>query len=123
MPRGESVTHRACERCRRKKRKAKKRKQLGMLAKIKQQAHWRLARKSLKWDCGWDVVLCLLWGAAAVMALAVGRKCPAGTAEGWCNLYNGAIACSVIATLLFLVAIWCDIVALRASKAPPGGRV
>lgn len=111
------------EECRRKKRKAKKRKQLGMLAKIKQQAHWRLARKSLKWDCGWDVVLCLLWGAAAVMALAVGRKCPAGTAEGWCNLYNGAIACSVIATLLFLVAIWCDIVALRASKAPPGGRV
>ncbi|GAC97154.1 hypothetical protein PHSY_004739 [Pseudozyma hubeiensis SY62] len=108
---------------RRKKRKDKKRKQLGVLANMKQQARWRIARKSLKWDCGWDVVLCLLWGTAAVMALVVGTKCPAGTGEGWCNLYNGAIACSVVATLLFLVAIYCDVVGLRGSKAPPGGRV
>ncbi|KAJ9477620.1 hypothetical protein PHBOTO_001181 [Pseudozyma hubeiensis] len=108
---------------RRKKRKAKKRKQLGVLANMKQQARWHIARKSLKWDCGWDVVLCLLWGTAAVMALVVGRKCPAGTGEGWCNLYNGAIACSVMATLLFLVAIYCDVVALRVSKAPPCSRV
>lgn len=104
---------------RRKKRKGKKRRKLGMLATMKLQARWRLARTSLKWDCGWDVVLCLLWGTAAVMALGVGKKCPSGTAEGWCNLYNGAIACSVVATLLFLVAIYCDVVGLRASRAPP----
>ena len=108
---------------RRKKRKSKKRRQLGMLANMKRQARWRVARSSLRWDCGWDVVLCLLWGAAAVMALIVGKKCPSGTAEGWCNLYNGAIACSVVATVLFLVAIYCDVVGLRASRAPPKGRV
>ncbi|SJX61189.1 uncharacterized protein SRS1_12411 [Sporisorium reilianum f. sp. reilianum] len=107
---------------RRKKRKHKKRRKLGMLATMKLQARWRVARTSLKWDCGWDVVLCLLWGTAAVMALGVGKKCPSGTAEGWCNLYNGAIACSVVATLLFLVAIYCDVVGLRASKALPQSR-
>ncbi|CDW97573.1 hypothetical protein [Sporisorium scitamineum] len=107
---------------RRKKRRGKKRRKLGMLATMKLQARWRLARTSLKWDCGWDVLLCLLWGAAAVMALGVGKKCPSGSAEGWCNLYNGAIACSVVATLLFMVAIYCDVVGLRASRSPPKTR-
>ncbi|EST06288.1 hypothetical protein PSEUBRA_004174 [Kalmanozyma brasiliensis GHG001] len=107
---------------RRKKRRAKKRRQSDALATMKMQARWHVARKSLKWDCGWDVVLCLLWGTAAVMALVVGKKCPAGTGSGWCNLYNGAIACSVVATVLFLVAIYCDVVGLRASKAPPKTR-
>ncbi|TKY85079.1 hypothetical protein EX895_006159 [Sporisorium graminicola] len=106
---------------RRKKRRGKKKRKAGMLATMKLQARWRVARTSLKWDCGWDVVLCLLWGAAAVMSLGVGKKCPSGTAEGWCNLYNGAIACSVVATLLFLVAIYCDVVGLRSSSAPPKG--
>lgn len=110
------------EACRRQKRKTKRRKQRGILANMKLQAQWRVARKSLKWDCGWDVVLCLLWGAAAVMALIVGKRCPVGTGSGWCNLYNGAVACSVVATLLFLVAIYCDVVALRASRAPPAFR-
>ena len=107
---------------RRKKRKGKKRPKMSMLDNIKMQAQWRIARKSLKWDCAWDVVLCLLWGAAAVMALGVGKKCPSGSAEGWCNLYNGAIACAIIAALLGLLAIYCDVVALRASKSPPKTR-
>ncbi|SPO21768.1 uncharacterized protein UTRI_01256_B [Ustilago trichophora] len=108
---------------RRKKRKGKKRQKLGMLGNMKLQARWRVARSSLKWDCAWDVVLCLLWGAAAVLTLGVGKKCPSGSAEGWCNLYNGAIACSIVATLLFMVAIYCDVVGLRASKSPPKARI
>lgn len=111
------------EQRRRKRRRAKKRQKMGMLDNIRNQARWQAARKSLKWDCAWDVVLCLLWGAAAVMALGVGKKCPSGTAEGWCSMYNGAIASAIIATLLWIVAIYCDIVALRASKAPPKSRV
>ncbi len=80
-----------------------------------------MARRSneSEWDCGWDVVLCILWGAAAVMALGVGKKCPAGSAEGWCSLYNGAIACAVVATLLGLMAIFVDVTGLRASSVPP----
>ncbi|ETS61041.1 hypothetical protein PaG_04979 [Moesziomyces aphidis] len=108
---------------RRKKRRAKKRQKLGMLGNMKLQARWRVARTSLKWDCAWDVVMCLLWGAAAVMALGVGKKCPSGTAEGWCTLYNSAIACAIVAALVGLVAIYCDIVGLRASRAPPKARV
>ncbi|PWZ03112.1 hypothetical protein BCV70DRAFT_11869 [Testicularia cyperi] len=111
------------ERRRKKKRKGKKRAKLGMLGNMRLQARWRAARSSLKWDCGWDVVLCLLWGAAAVMALGVGKSCPAGTAEGWCNLYNGAIACAVIAVVVFIAAIYCDIVGLKASKNPPKARI
>lgn len=107
---------------RRRRRKAKRRQKLGMLSNLRLQARWRVARTSLKWDCAWDVVLCLLWGAAAVLALGVGKKCPSGSAEGWCNLYNGAIAASIVATLLFMVAIYCDVVALRASKSPPKAR-
>ena len=108
---------------RKKKRKGKKKAKLGVLGNMKIQARWRAARSSLKWDCGWDVVLCLLWGAAAILALGIGKSCPAGTAQGWCNFYNGAVACAVIATVVFIVAIYCDVVGLKASSAPPKARV
>ncbi|KAJ1032615.1 hypothetical protein NDA16_000638 [Ustilago loliicola] len=111
------------EQRRRRRRKKKRQAKLGLLGNMKLQARWRVARTSLKWDCAWDVVLCLMWAAAAVMALGVGKKCPSGTAEGWCNLYNGAIACAVVATVLGLVAIYCDVVGLRASKMPPKARI
>lgn len=107
----------------RRRRRKKKRSKLGMLGNMKLEARWRVARTSLKWDCAWDIVLCLMWGAAAVMALGVGKKCPSGSAEGWCNLYNGAIACAVVGTVLGLVAIYCDVVGLRASKLPPKARI
>ncbi|KAJ1034318.1 hypothetical protein NDA18_001180 [Ustilago nuda] len=108
---------------RRRRRKKKRAAKLGMLGNMKLQARWRVARTSLKWHSAWDCVLCLMWGAASLMALVVGKKCPSGTAEGWCNLYNGAIACAVIATVLWLVAIYCDVVGLRASKMPPKARI
>ncbi|SPC60959.1 uncharacterized protein UHOD_01681 [Ustilago sp. UG-2017b] len=108
---------------RRRRRKKKRAAKLGMLGNMKLQARWRVARTSLKWHCAWDCVLCLMWGAASLMALGVGKKCPSGTAEGWCNLYNGAIACAVIATVLWLVAIYCDVVGLRVSKVPPKARI
>ncbi|SNX82496.1 uncharacterized protein MEPE_01202 [Melanopsichium pennsylvanicum] len=105
------------------KRRGKKKAKLGMLGNMRLQAHWRVARTSLKWNCAWDVILCLLWGTAAVLTLGVGKKCPSGSSEGWCTLYNAAIACSIVATLLCMVAILCDIAGLRASKAPPKARV
>ncbi|KAJ1601057.1 hypothetical protein NDA14_006562 [Ustilago hordei] len=108
---------------RRRRRKKKRAAKLGMLGNMKLQARWRVARTSLKWHSAWDCVLCLMWGAASLMALGVGKKCPSGTAEGWCNLYNGAIACAVIATVLWLVAIYCDVVGLRVSKMPPKARI
>lgn len=101
------------------KRKAKRRSRTNMLSKMRAQAQWRVARKALRLECVCDVALCLLWAAAAVFALGFGTSCPAGTAQGWCDLYNGAIACAVLAAVACFVAIYCDAVRLKASRREP----
>lgn len=102
-----------------KKRKSKHQSRTNKLAKLRSRAQWRIVRRALKWECACDVALCTLWTAAAVFAIGFGKTCPAGTAEGWCDLYNGAVACTVLAFISCLVAIYCDAVRLKASRRAP----
>lgn len=99
--------------------KSKEHRRRDFLAKSRAEEQWRVARKALKWDCLWDVLLCLLWTATAVFVLGFGKSCPAGSAQGWCDLYNGAIACAVMAVIACTAGIYCDIVRLRVSRSAP----
>lgn len=103
----------------RRKKKKRKSKGLSMMENMRLQTRWGLARKFVKVVTAWDCVLVLLWGAAAIMTLAVGKSCPPGSSKGWCDLYNGAIACSVLGAVLGLIAIYFDFQDLKISKKPP----
>ncbi|KAJ1309487.1 hypothetical protein OPQ81_006262 [Rhizoctonia solani] len=61
------------------------------------------ARKGLWWALGLDILGALAWGAAFVLAM-VGPRCPVGGYSGWCDAFNGAVACSCIGCVLFIVS-------------------
>ncbi|CAE6433679.1 unnamed protein product [Rhizoctonia solani] len=61
------------------------------------------ARKGLWWALGLDVLGALVWGTAFVLAM-VGPRCPVGGYSGWCDAFNGAVACSCIGCALFIVS-------------------
>jgi len=61
------------------------------------------ARKGLWWALGLDVLGALVWGTAFVLAM-VGPKCPVGGYSGWCDAFNGAVACACIGCALFVVS-------------------
>ncbi|CAE6404731.1 unnamed protein product [Rhizoctonia solani] len=80
------------------------------------------ARKGLWWALGLDVVGALAWGAGFVLAM-VGPRCPVGGYSGWCNAFNGAVACSCIGCVLFIVSgvlVGRDLVASRRSDRKLG---
>jgi len=103
----------------RKKKKKRKSKGLGMMENMRLQARWQMARKFVKVITVWDTVLFLIWGAAAILTLAVGKTCPPGSSKGWCDLYNGAIASSVLGAVLALIAVYFDAQDLKISKKSP----
>lgn len=82
------------------------------------------ARKGLWWALGLDVLGAVVWMTAFVLAM-VGPRCPAGGYSGWCNAYNGAVACACIGSVLFMVSavlVGKDLVASRRSERKLGGR-
>ncbi|KAF8609878.1 hypothetical protein BDV93DRAFT_517105 [Ceratobasidium sp. AG-I] len=78
----------------------------------------------LWWALGLDVLGAVVWGVAFVLAM-IGPRCPAGGYSGWCNAYNGAVACACIGCVLFLVSavlVGRDLVSSRRSERKLGGR-
>jgi hypothetical protein len=61
------------------------------------------ARKGLWWALGLDVLGAVAWGTAFVLAM-IGPRCPAGGYSGWCDAFNGAVACACIGCVLFLTS-------------------
>ena len=78
-----------------------------------------IARKDLKIILTWDSILAILLLAADIVAIGVGKKCPSGSAGGWCDWYNGAIASACITSVCCMLAVWWDVSALRASAKGP----
>ncbi|CAE6480698.1 unnamed protein product [Rhizoctonia solani] len=80
------------------------------------------ARKGLWWALGLDVLGALAWGTGFVLAM-VGPRCPVGGYSGWCDAFNGAVACSCIGCVLFIVSgvlVGRDLVASRGSDRKLG---
>ncbi|KAG8696006.1 hypothetical protein FRC08_007419 [Ceratobasidium sp. 394] len=75
------------------------------------------ARKGLWWALGLDVLGAVVWGVAFVLAM-IGPRCPAGGYSGWCDAYNGGVACACIGSALFVtsgVLVGRDLMASRKS--------
>jgi hypothetical protein len=101
------------------RKRRKRRSPLGMLGNMQLQARWRVARATVKLQTTWDAVLLVLWIGAVVVALGMGKKCPAGSSGGWCDFYNAAIACGVLVAATLVVLLYFDYRDLRISRTPP----
>jgi len=82
---------------------------------------WKTARKYLKWSTAFDSVFFLLWGIEFILIL-IGKRCPPGSFEGWCDAYNFATALSCLSCVLFGWAIFFDVKDLHASRVSPRTR-
>jgi hypothetical protein len=101
------------------RRSSRRKNGIGVLGNIQMQRRWMIARKQVKLITVWDAILCVMWVAASIVALGLGKSCPTGAGNGWCNYYNGAISCGVILAVLLVVALYFDYRDLQVSKKPP----
>ncbi|EMD38275.1 hypothetical protein CERSUDRAFT_113444 [Gelatoporia subvermispora B] len=93
----------------------------GIFAGLAMEAQWKAARKTLKWGMAFDVVSMVIWGTEFVVIL-MGKRCPVGEFEGWCDAYNVASASAFLICLAFGFSIFFDIKDLHQSSASPRTR-
>ncbi|KAH9901543.1 hypothetical protein C8Q73DRAFT_678186 [Cubamyces lactineus] len=93
----------------------------GIFAGLAMEEQWRKARKMLKWGTTVDVFVMLLWGLEFVVIL-LGKRCPVGGFEGWCDAYNLATAAACLLCLTFGVSLFFDVKDLHASRMSPRTR-
>ncbi|KAI9057928.1 hypothetical protein FKP32DRAFT_1597889 [Trametes sanguinea] len=93
----------------------------GIFAGLAMEAQWQKARKALKWNTTVDVFGMLLWGMEFVVIL-LGKRCPVGGFEGWCDAYNLATAAACLLCLAFGLSIFFDVKDLHASRMSPRTR-
>ncbi|KAI0672951.1 hypothetical protein C8Q78DRAFT_1068412 [Trametes maxima] len=92
----------------------------GIFAGLAMEEQWLRARKMLKWGTTVDVLAMLLWGMEFVIIL-LGKRCPVGAFEGWCDAYNLATAACLLC-LAFCLSIFFDVKDLHASRSSPRTR-
>lgn len=103
------------------RRKAKRKARRGVFEGLRMEEAWKAARSELKKMFAIDIAMVLVWGAVFVFVL-LGKRCPSGGFNGWCNAYNTATAISVFVCLSFGCSVYFDIVDLNASRASPRTR-
>ncbi|TFK72746.1 hypothetical protein BDN72DRAFT_869398 [Pluteus cervinus] len=96
-------------------------KRRSVFAGLAMEEDWKKARKWAKNMAIVDVLGLLLWGAVFVYII-IGKRCPSGGFEGWCNAYNTSTAAACLLCVSFGVSIFFDIQDLSASKASPRTR-
>ncbi|KAG8926140.1 hypothetical protein FRC01_009294, partial [Tulasnella sp. 417] len=90
----------------------------GIYQGLQLEQDWKAARKRLKWQIFVDILLTVIWTAAAFYVLW-GARCPPGGFEGWCNAYNVATAAAFLLSVAFGISTYFDIRDLFASKQSP----
>ncbi|KAF7796693.1 hypothetical protein EIP86_007876 [Pleurotus ostreatoroseus] len=105
-------------RSRRNRRAARRR---GIFAGLALEAQWKHARKMLKWGMAVDVLMFFAWAAEFVYIL-IGKRCPSGSFDGWCDAYNVATAAACLLCFAFGFSIFFDVKDLHASQASPRTR-
>ncbi|KAH9857166.1 hypothetical protein C2E23DRAFT_771351 [Lenzites betulinus] len=93
----------------------------GIFAGLAMEEQWTRARKVLKWGTTVDVLAMLLWGTEFVVIL-LGKRCPVGAFEGWCDAYNLATAASCLLCLAFGLSMFFDVKDLHVSRMSPRTR-
>ncbi|KAG6916648.1 hypothetical protein DXG01_005934 [Tephrocybe rancida] len=76
------------------RRKRARRPRRSVFAGLAMEEDWKRARGWAKKLTSVDVVLLVIWGIAFVLIM-IGKRCPSGGFNGWCNAYNvsSAAAC------------------------------
>lgn len=97
------------------------RKRRGVFEGLALEAKWKRARKLLKWGMFVDVLGLVVWGAEFVFVM-MGKRCPIGGFQGWCDAYNLATASACILCFAFGLSIFFDIKDLSASNSSPRTR-
>lgn len=85
------------------------------------EAERRRARSRAKKVAVVDVFGLIIWGAVFVVVL-LGKRCPSGDYEGWCNAYNVSSAAACLLCVAFGISVFFDIKDLHASKISPRTR-
>ncbi|KAG6814590.1 hypothetical protein H0H92_000119 [Tricholoma furcatifolium] len=98
----------------RKKRRRRPRRR-GVLAGLAMEQKWKVARAWLKRLTILDIALLFAWGAVFVFIL-IGKRCPIGGYDGWCNAYNVSSAASCLLSFAFGLNTFFDIKDLSDSK-------
>ncbi|KAI0636705.1 hypothetical protein C8Q77DRAFT_519396 [Trametes polyzona] len=93
----------------------------GIFAGLAMEEQWRKARKVLKWGTTADVFGMLIWGMEFVVIL-LGKRCPVGGFEGWCDAYNLATAAACLLCFAFGLSIFLDVKDLHNSRMSPRTR-
>lgn len=90
----------------------------GIFAGLAMEEEWRHARSWLKRTTFVDGAGLLLWGIEFVLVL-LGKRCPSGAFDGWCDAYNIASAAACLLCIAFGVSVFFDIKDLHDSRASP----
>ncbi|KAG7092623.1 hypothetical protein E1B28_008966 [Marasmius oreades] len=102
----------------RKKRKPRRR---NVFVGLQMEEEWKRARGFLKKVATMDVLGVVVWGAVFIFIL-IGKRCPIGGFNGWCNAYNTSSAAACLLCVAFGVSVFFDIKDLHASKESPRTR-
>ncbi|KAF7323098.1 hypothetical protein HMN09_00089900 [Mycena chlorophos] len=106
------------EAARRKRKRAKRR---SVFAGLAMEEAWKMARSWLKKVTAVDVLGLILWGGVFIFIL-IGKRCPSGQFDGWCNAYNTSTAAGCLLAVSFGVGIFFDVQDLAGSKLSPRTR-
>ncbi|KAF7338169.1 hypothetical protein MVEN_02041800 [Mycena venus] len=103
------------------RRKRKRAKRRSVFAGLAMEEDWKRARSWAKKITAVDVLGIILWGATFIFIL-IGKRCPSGGFEGWCNAYNVSSAAACLLCVSFCIATFFDVQDLSSSKASPRTR-
>jgi hypothetical protein len=103
------------------RRKRKRAKRRSVFAGLAMEEDWKRARSWAKKVTAVDVLGIILWGAVFVFIL-IGKRCPSGDFQGWCNAYNVSSAAACLLCVSFCVGTFFDVQDLAGSKASPRTR-
>ncbi|KAF7294813.1 hypothetical protein MIND_01019000 [Mycena indigotica] len=103
------------------RRKRKRAKRRSVFAGLAMEEAWKAARSWLKKITAVDTFGLILWGAVFIFIL-IGKRCPSGGFDGWCNAYNVSTAAACLLCVSFGIAIFFDVQDLSGSKLSPRTR-
>ncbi|KAJ6525606.1 hypothetical protein B0H19DRAFT_1042337 [Mycena capillaripes] len=103
------------------RRKRKRAKRRSVFVGLAMEEDWKRARSWAKKITAVDVLGLVLWGATFIFIL-IGKRCPSGGFDGWCNAYNVSSAAACLLCVSFGVGVFFDVQDLSSSKASPRTR-
>ncbi|KLO18620.1 hypothetical protein SCHPADRAFT_844953 [Schizopora paradoxa] len=93
----------------------------GLFEGLAMEEKWKMARKRAKTRFFFDMLLFFLWG-AEFTAILLGKRCPVGQFDGWCDGYNVATAFACLLTFAYGFSIFFGIKDLHSSRVSPRSR-